>query len=476
MTPIHIGIDRTTRPTTRLAAARRLTLAAILAHGLVAGAAVGGDCLEDERAVEDQVILRLAPGASIAAVLADAQAQFPGLAAIAAIPEIGAWQLFVPEPLCETEVIDALEGDPRILEITVNAIEESSEGQTQSFYFISIESAFTNQPSWEHIGLPIAHRLGRGAGAIVAVVDSGIDPSHPAFAGATLLPGISLLPGGPLDAGDGIDNDNDGLIDESVGHGTHLSGVIAKMAPDAALLPIRVLDSDGLADVFTLSQGIAAAIAAGADVINVSIATESTAGILDDIVALAVSQGRIVVASAGNFGNETPQYPAALPGVISVGATLITDIKSEFSSFGESLDLCAPGNAIVGPIPGGQYGSWSGTSMSAALVSGAATLAVARAEDGAVGLDALLATARPLDAINPNYVGKLGFGRIDIGAAMQAIPAFAAADLNRDGSVNSADLAILLGGWGACGSCAADLDGDGAVGAADLSLLLGSWS
>jgi hypothetical protein len=454
----------------------RSTIAAFAAPLFMTSLAAAGDCLGGARAVEDQVVIRLAPGASIAAVLADAQAAFPGLTAIASIPAIRAWQVAVPEPLCESEVVDALEDDPRVLEITLNAIEESSEGQTQSFYFISIESAFSTQPVWEHIGLPIAHRLGRGAGAIVAVVDSGIDPSHPVFAGATILPGISFLAGGPLDAGDGIDNDNDLAIDESVGHGTHLCGIIAKMAPDAALLPIRVLDSDGLTDVFTLSQGIAAAVTAGADVINVSIATESSAGILDDVVALAVAQGRIVVASAGNFGDETVQYPASLPGVISVGATLLTDIKSEFSSYGETLDLCAPGNAIVGPIPGGQYGEWSGTSMSAALVSGAATLAVARAEDVAVGLDALLATARPLDAINPNYVGKLGFGRIDIGAAMQAIPAFEPADLNRDGSVNSADLAILLGGWGACGSCAADLDGDGAVGAADLSLLLGAWS
>jgi hypothetical protein len=443
----------------RSSAASRAGVLAALALPLAAtGIASAGDCLGGARAVEDQVVLRLAPGASIAAVLADAQAQFPGLSVIASIPAIRAWQIAVPEPLCESEVVDVLEDDPRILEITLNAIEESSEGQTQSFYFISIESAFSNQPVWDHIGLPIAHQLGRGAGTTVAIVDSGIDASHPVFANATILPGLSFLEGGPLDAGDGIDNDNDGVTDESVGHGTHLTGVIAKMAPDAAILPIRVLDSDGLTNVFMLSQGIAAAITAGADVINVSIATESTAGILDDIVALAVAQGRIVVASAGNFGNETMQYPASLPGVFSIGSTAISD---------------------VGPIPGGQsgpqYGSWSGTSMSAALVSGAVILAIARAESASAGLAALIATVEPLDALNPNYVGKLGFGRIDIGAAMQAIPAFLPEDLNQDGSVNSADLAILLGAWGSCKACAADLDGDGTVGAADLSLLLGAW-
>jgi hypothetical protein len=464
----------------RSSAASRAGVLAALALPLAAtGIASAGDCLGGARAVEDQVVLRLAPGASIAAVLADAQAQFPGLSVIASIPAIRAWQIAVPEPLCESEVVDVLEDDPRILEITLNAIEESSEGQTQSFYFISIESAFSNQPVWDHIGLPIAHQLGRGAGTTVAIVDSGIDASHPVFANATILPGLSFLEGGPLDAGDGIDNDNDGATDESVGHGTHLTGVIAKMAPDAAILPIRVLDSDGLTNVFMLSQGIAAAITAGADVINVSIATESTAGILDDIVALAVAQGRIVVASAGNFGNETMQYPASLPGVFSIGSTAISDIKSAFSSYGDTLDLCAPGDAIVGPIPGGQsgpqYGSWSGTSMSAALVSGAVILAIARAESASAGLAALIATVEPLDALNPNYVGKLGFGRIDIGAAMQAIPAFLPEDLNQDGSVNSADLAILLGAWGSCKACAADLDGDGTVGAADLSLLLGAW-
>lgn len=449
----------------------RARLGAVVAMSL-ASAAHGGGCIDESAVVDNQIVLRIAPGASIASILAAVQAEFPGLAPISSIPAINAWLVNVPEPLCESAAIDALEDDRRVLEIGFNDLEQSSEGQTQSFYFISETNQYTEQPAWDLLNVWDAHTFSTGLGVRIAIIDSGVDAGHPAFVGASFLPGISFLPGGPADVGDGIDNDGDGYIDESVGHGTHLAGLIHLIAPHAELLPIRVLDSDGVTNVFTLSAGVVAAAQAGAGIINISISSPEAATVLDEAVAYATSGGAILVASAGNLNDESMQFPAALPDVLSIASTSLVDEKSAFSSFGETIDLCVTGDEIVGPIPGGLYGSWSGTSMAAGIASGVAALTLARASDVAVATDALLATAIDIDAANPNFVGKLGAGRLDALAAVMAIPS---ADLNGDGTVNSADLAILLGVWGRCAGCPADLDRDGAVGSSDLSILLGSW-
>jgi thermitase len=443
---------------------------------LTAGSIASADCLGEDLVVDNQIVLRLAPGASIVDVLASVAAEFPGLAPLQSIPQIGAWLVLVPEPLCEKDAIDLLEDDPRVLEAGFNDVEESSEGQTQSFYFISLEGLYATQYAWDRIELGGASTVTGGAGVVVAIVDSGIDALHPVFGGAGILPGFSFVPGssgvGDVgDVGDGIDNDGDGFTDESTGHGTHIAGAIRFVAPDAAILPVRVLDSDGVTSVFTLAAGIAAAAAAGADVVNVSVSSPEGGGVLDDAVAYAQSTGAIVVASAGNLGNDVPQFPAALPGVVSIASTGADDVKSRFSSFGTDVDLCAPGFEIVGPIPGGLYASWSGTSMSAGIASGVLTLARAIEGDAASALAAVLASADDIFAANPDHPDGLGAGRVN---AMNAVGG-SNPDLDGSGTVDSADLGLLLGAWGACGGCAADLDRSGAVGASDLSILLGAW-
>lgn len=453
--------------------ALRSVSVALLA-ALLCPPALAGDCLDGSLAVEDQVVVRLVPGASIEALLADYAKALPGVAPIASIPAIDAWLLVVPEPLCELDVVDALEDDERVLETTLNGLEQSSEGQTQSFYFVSIEGLYLEQYAWNLVELGPALLLADGGGATIAIVDSGIDAAHPAFVGIDVLPGIVALQGATTvdDVGNGIDDDGDGFVDESVGHGTHLAGLIARVAPGAALLPVRVLDSDGRTDEFTLASGVVAATLAGADVINVSIAAEDTIGIVDDAVAFAIASGRVVVASAGNQDATNERYPAALPGVIAVAATDENDAKARFSAFGAWIAIAAPGAGIVGPIPGGIYGAWSGTSMSAAIASGVAGLARGALGSPEAARAALLAGADDIADANPEYPGLLGVGRVNALGALPPRPA----DLDGDGAVGSADLALLLGAWGACTGCAADLDGDGIVGSADLATLLGAWS
>ena len=156
------------------------------------------------------------------------------------------------------------------------------------------------------------------------------------------------------------------------------------------------------------------------------------------------------------------------------------DLKSDFSNWGDDISISAPGTDIVSSFPGNEYVQWQGTSMSVALVSGAAALV--KANNPSASPDDIEETLKEatvnIDGINEgeDWEGFLGEGRLLIPDAL--IPGENPADLNQDGSVNATDLLILLSSWGSCGDCAdcpADLNDDCAVGAADLIILLGNW-
>ena len=107
------------------------------------------------------------------------------------------------------------------------------------------------------LGVSAAHDVSTGSGVIVAVLDTGIDPHHEVLAGMILPDGYNFVDDNydVSDVANGLDDDNDGDIDEMVGHGTVVAGVVAAVAPDAALLPVKVLDSDGSGTTFQAAQG-----------------------------------------------------------------------------------------------------------------------------------------------------------------------------------------------------------------------------
>jgi subtilisin family serine protease len=181
----------------------------------------------------------------------------------------------------------------------------------------------------------------------------------------------------PTDRRDGKDNDNDGLTDEAFGHGTHVAGIVALVAPDATILPSRVLDADGRGNVFLVAQAIADVVEDGADVINLSFGTEDNTDskLLKDAISHAQHQGIVVVASAGNNGSTARRFPASAHNVIAVaGAGAAATGLASFSNRGTWVRVAAPSTDIVSAIPGGGYAAWSGTSMAAPFVSGEAAL------------------------------------------------------------------------------------------------------
>ncbi|GAB4424274.1 MAG: hypothetical protein OHK0015_02800 [Chloroflexi bacterium OHK40] len=232
------------------------------------------------------------------------------------------------------------------------------------------------QPAVGTIRLDPALALSRGAGITVAILDTGLQLDHPAFEGALAPGGYDFIDGDnwPEDSANGLDDDGDGVIDEALGHGTHVAGIVRLVAPDARILPIRVLDSDGIGDVFTLVQAIEYATLQGATVINLSLGTDVPSEILSEAVRRASRAGVLVVASAGNDATGAPQFPAAYHCAIAVTSVDAAGNRSSFANYGPWISVAAPGERIFSAFPTSGYAWWSGTSMAAPFVAGQAAL------------------------------------------------------------------------------------------------------
>jgi thermitase len=281
----------------------------------------------------------------------------------------------------------------------------------------------------EAIKLPAALQTSTGAGVVVAVLDTGVqlEPGpHPALAGS-LVPGTDLIDGDaiPNETRNGIDDDGDGLIDEGSGHGTHVAGIVHQAAPDARIMPVRVLDDDGTGSQWTVAEGMYWAADHGANIINLSLGTHGSASVLREAVEEVTDQGVLVVAAAGNDGRDRRMFPAAAPDAIAVGSVGVGDISSTFSNFGRWIDVVAPGEDIHSSyaFPNDSYASTSGTSMASPWVAGEAALLLSRNPtlSPAALSSAITRGAKRIDGLNPTRIGGLGAGRIDLAASLALI-------------------------------------------------------
>jgi subtilisin family serine protease len=235
---------------------------------------------------------------------------------------------------------------------------------------------FNNQDAVFKAGLDVAHSRTLGQGTLVAVIDTGIDPFHPLLRHRIADGGYDFVDEDPLpwETADGIDQDGDGEIDEGAGHGTFVAGLVLLAAPATSILPFRVLDDDGRGSTFDISRAVLLAIDRGADVINMSFAYPERSRILDRILMEASNRGVVLVSGAGNSGLSTLPFPATDNRVLAVGAVDGTLRLADFSNHGVDIALGAPGIDLYSAGIENQFGTWSGTSMAAPLVSGTAAL------------------------------------------------------------------------------------------------------
>jgi subtilisin family serine protease len=366
----------------------------------------------------NQAIVRLQPDTD-----PDDVAERYGISVLRSIPERGIYLIEVAGDLDEMAMLAALTSDDEIVWAELNYTHQAPEGRPRRFF----TSGDHSEPLAEDQPPPAALNLdaagcATGDGVTVAVLDTGIDATHPALKGR-VPPGYNAILDNDEtnDVADGQDEDQDGVVDEMSGHGTHVAGIIAEVAPEADLLPITVLNSDGIGDAFYVAAGIYAAIDEGATVLNLSLSSTYDARVVAEATSYAADQGVLVVAAAGNDDREEPaEFPSIYSDVVSVAATGPDDAKADFSNFHQRVDLSAPGTEIVSAFPGGSYVVWSGTSMAAPFVAG--TAALIEDERGGASLGeirrALVDGVDPIETTDARLDGKLGAGRLDIGASV----------------------------------------------------------
>lgn len=328
---------------------------------------------------------------------------------------------------------------------------ETLPGRTVVSYFgASVPSNYPQQTAVSIVRLAAAQNANlTGAGITVAVIDTGVDPTHPLLQ-PVLVPGFDFtrnLDGFASELADldpsmaaaltqstaGIlEGQNvvqlnaftaailtqstagilEGTTPQAFGHGTMTAGLVHLMAPGAKIMPLKAFAADGSSDLFNIVRAIYYAADHGANVISMSFEITQSSPALQKAIQYALGKNVAIVAASGNDGQQMLVYPAAYNNVIGVGSTSNTDAKSAFTNFGtNAIYVAAPGEGVITTYPGGNYAAGWGTSFSAPLVAGEA---------------AVLLQAKP--SMHPGDVGnavshaqavqQMGHGRVDLCQAL----------------------------------------------------------
>jgi subtilisin family serine protease len=314
-----------------------------------------------------------------------------------------------------------------------------------TFYGSTVRGGYLRQPADAILGISAARdQYGlTGDGIKVAVIDTGVDPTHPVL-NAVLLAGYDFTrnKSGGSEKGDVNDSmmytvdqarpvyvnqSTMAVVDESTmaalddsryrafGHGTMVAGLVHLVAPRAAIMPLKAFGPDGNGYTSDVLRAINFAVREGAKVLNMSFSFAAPSQELTLALERAVSRGMVPVASVGNDGQARLVYPAALPDVIGVASTTDHDSLSSFSNFGTEVAwIAAPGEAVITTYPMGTWAAAWGTSFSTPFASGAAAL-LAEVDSRVSAGDAADAQGYSI-WISP----EVSRGRLDVPSALEA--------------------------------------------------------
>jgi len=306
-----------------------------------------------------------------------------------------------------------------------------------SYYGSTVWHGYVAQPGNQLIRTDLTHASfnATGVGVVVAVIDTGVDPTHPVLK-AVLVNGYDFtrnVAGGSerTDVNASPDTSSgqtgevnqrtvavldqrtvavlDGTQYSAFGHGTMTAGIVHLVAPQAEIMPLKAFHADGTGYDSDVLRAIYYAVRNGAKVMNMSFDYTNYSAELARAINYANSKGVVSVASAGNDGKRMTVYPAALPGVVDVASTSNSDIQSSFTNYGAPpVWLAAPGEGVVTTYPWGTYAAGWGTSFSTPFVAGTAAAMLGtnggcRSSHVQLGLSA----ADPIGNLD------MGFGRLD---------------------------------------------------------------
>jgi subtilisin family serine protease len=296
------------------------------------------------------------------------------------------------------------------------AILEGLTGRTLVNFFGSVASStYAAQPAIGLMRVARTRSIVTGMG-VVAIIDTGVDATHPLLGGVT-LPGYDFTRDVAGSASDFIDLEQStaaileqstaaileqrsvvtlnqstaAILEQSTaaileglpplpaafGHGTMVAGLVHLVAPTAGILPLKAFNADGSSSLSNIIRAIYYAVDHGAQVINMSFSLTESSEELLRAIDYATSHRVICVAAVGNQAKETVVYPAAYRNVIAVASSSNIDRRSAFTNFGDGVvTVAAPGETLTTTYPGGRYAAVAGTSFSAALVSGGVALMI----------------------------------------------------------------------------------------------------
>ena len=371
----------------------------------------------------------------------------------------------LPDYLAPDVALQSLSGAAGVVDVEPDLLAHTADSGNQvppalqdntpvSYYGTTVPDGYVNQPATQIIRLAdmrAAYPNATGAG-IVAVIDTGVDQQHPALQ-SVLLPGYDFtrnqsgadetmdvnLSSAPVVTGVGpqwvqgngsgdLDQSTAAVVDQSTaavvdgnpqysdfGHGTMVAGIIHLVAPTAKILPLKVFHADGTGYTSDILRGIYYAVQFRANVLNMSFHLASYSQEIANALQLANLSGAISVAAAGNDGEKTLVYPAALNTVMGIASTTNNDQLSSFSNYGPQLVwIAAPGEGVVTTYPFSTYAAAWGTSFSTPFVSGAAAVMLSiNPLCNQNGSSQAAAHAQPMTP-------DAGHGRLDLYQATQA--------------------------------------------------------